>query len=65
MPRAFLALALALDNTAAAEVLPGADDPAFQSSLTTLLSDDRATAEGLDACYAKVLALRDTIDLGP
>lgn len=57
MSRAFLALplTLALSGPATAEMLPGADDPAFQSALTTLLSADDPAA---------VATLRDLAEAG-
>ncbi|MBL9046999.1 MAG: hypothetical protein JNK34_06760 [Tabrizicola sp.] len=53
--RTLLALALALATPATAEMLDGADDPAFQSALTTLLSADDPAA---------VAALRDLAEAG-
>jgi hypothetical protein len=51
----FLAVLAILGAPARAEMLPGADDPGFQSALTTLLAKDDATA---------VAALRDLAEAG-
>jgi hypothetical protein len=51
----FLAALAVLAAPVQAELLPGADDPAFQSALTTLLESDNPTA---------VAALRDLAEAG-
>lgn len=50
-------VAFAASDRGLASLIPPRSDPAAAT--------DRATAEGLDACYAGVLARRDTLSFGP